>query len=258
MSCKFNNDSRHHVQCPPHLHTSLEVILLCEGDSFGYIDTEEYEMNPGDMFISFPHQIHYYKSYKKEAYYLLIFKPEMVPEYQSFFMEMMPKAPIIKNIVQNPSIRPLFDLLCAAYKAPPSPYHENLVHGLLLSLFSYALPLMEFEEKSPADTDALRAVINYCTKHYAEDISLSSLEEELHLNRYYISHLFSDKIKIRFNDYINSLRIAKACQYLLSGNMNISEICDRVGFNTLRTFNRAFIKQMKMPPSEYRKRELGE
>ena len=33
----------------------------------------------------------------------------------------------------------------------------------------------------------------------------------------------------------------------------MTEISDRVGFNTLRTFNRAFIKQMNVPPSDYRR-----
>jgi AraC-like DNA-binding protein len=43
----------------------------------------------------------------------------------------------------------------------------------------------------------------------------------------------------------------------LNSDASITEICEQVGFNTLRTFNRAFIKQMGVSPSEYRKRERG-
>ena len=40
--------------------------------------------------------------------------------------------------------------------------------------------------------------------------------------------------------------------------MTVTEISEAVGFNTLRTFNRAFIKQMGMSPSEYRKKKKRE
>jgi AraC-like DNA-binding protein len=79
------------------------------------------------------------------------------------------------------------------------------------------------------------------------------LEEELHLSKYYISHLFGDKLGIRFNDYINSLRISEACRLLRTSTLSVTEISDASGFGTLRTFNRAFMKQMGMSPSEYRR-----
>jgi AraC-like DNA-binding protein len=36
-------------------------------------------------------------------------------------------------------------------------------------------------------------------------------------------------------------------------DMSVTEIAGFVGFNTSRTFNRAFIRHMGTPPSEYRK-----
>ena len=79
------------------------------------------------------------------------------------------------------------------------------------------------------------------------------MEEELHLSKYYISHLFGSKIGTGFNDYINALRVSEACRYLRRTNKSITEISALVGFGTLRTFNRAFFKQVGMSPSEYRK-----
>ena len=55
-----------------------------------------------------------------------------------------------------------------------------------------------------------------------------------------------------FNDYINSIRVSNACKYLTKSDRSVTEISDLVGFNTMRTFNRAFQKQMGMTPSEYR------
>ena len=79
------------------------------------------------------------------------------------------------------------------------------------------------------------------------------LERELHLNKYYISHLFSSKLGIRFNDYVNSLRVSQACRLLRDTEMPITEISDAVGFNTQRTFNRAFARFRGCSPGEYRR-----
>ena len=66
-----------------------------------------------------------------------------------------------------------------------------------------------------------------------------------------------DKLGLRFNDYVNSLRISEACRYLVHTDHSITEISEIVGFNTLRTFNRAFMKQLGISPSEYRKKDLS-
>ena len=65
----------------------------------------------------------------------------------------------------------------------------------------------------------------------------------------------SNKLKMGFNDYVNSLRISNACKQLIKSDASITEISENVGFNTLRTFNRAFMKQTGMTPSEYRKQQ---
>jgi len=104
------------------------------------------------------------------------------------------------------------------------------------------------------DSDTLRSIVAFCAQNYSENLSLSLLQERLHLDKYYIPHLFNDKLKIRFNDYINALRINEACRFLANTESSITEISELVGFNTLRTFNRAFMKHVGSSPSDYRKR----
>ena len=57
---------------------------------------------------------------------------------------------------------------------------------------------------------------------------------------------------MNFNEYVNSMRISNACIYLSESKMSILEISTAVGFNTVRTFNRAFAKQMGISPRTYR------
>ena len=125
--------------------------------------------------------------------------------------------------------------------------------GLLLTVFGAILSGCQFSNTRTGGPQAFRAVVDYCTKNYQKELSLSVLERELHVSKYYVSHLFSERMQLSFNDYVNSLRVAHACRYLRADELPVTEICALVGFSTLRTFNRAFQKQMNMTPSEYRK-----
>ncbi|RBP16729.1 AraC-like DNA-binding protein [Roseiarcus fermentans] len=55
--------------------------------------------------------------------------------------------------------------------------------------------------------------------------------------------------------YIRRLRINMACQILMSDeHAQVSDICFEVGFNNLSNFNRQFLAEKGMPPSQFRKR----
>jgi AraC-like DNA-binding protein len=54
--------------------------------------------------------------------------------------------------------------------------------------------------------------------------------------------------------YIRRLRVNLACQILMSNEQaQISDICFEVGFNNLSNFNRQFLAEKGMPPSQFRR-----
>jgi AraC-like DNA-binding protein len=55
-----------------------------------------------------------------------------------------------------------------------------------------------------------------------------------------------------FVQYVNSLRIELACQYLCQAELPVTDICYAVGFNNISNFNRRFLAAKGMPPSRFR------
>lgn len=240
-----------HLGCPAHLHYHLELAVFLEGEVRAFADTKEYTLHPGDIFLTFPNQVHRYESFTKESYYLFIVTPDILSELSRVFDGGVPTSAALPGAAKNPEILQLAEKLAGIDSTVP--FAETLRRGYLLTLFSKLLPLFTLTSANTGDTHTLKGIVTYCTKNYTKDLSLSELEKELHISRYYISHLFSDKLKIGFNSYINSLRISYACRYLRHSDKSVTEISELVGFGTLRTFNRAFLRQTGKTPSEYRR-----
>lgn len=248
-------EKKRKLYCPPHLHRDLELVLYYGGETDAYADSVHYRLAEGDVFLTFPNQIHSYISHAPEEYVIIIVKPELMPELIDVFDMTIPDSAVLHGAANDPTVRALVERLVRfdLEKQSSKPYAKQLLHGYLLALFSEILSRMPVKGVSVEESDTLRSLVSFCSRNFSSNLSLSVLEENLHLNKYYISHLFSERLGLRFNDYINSLRVSEACRYLLNSTHNVTEISDLVGFNTLRTFNRAFLRQIGVTPSEYRK-----
>ncbi len=241
------------LRCSPHLHRHIELVLLMEGETVGYADAECTTFYGGDAFLVFPNQVHRFQSLGPEKYYLFIVDPDSLPGLSEAFDGVLPATARIEGAARDPEILQLA-ARAVELRSTEDFYEKKALSGYLMALFARLLSQLTFHKTAPEDSRALKEVVDYCIRHYTEELSLSLLEEKLHISKYYISHLFSDKLQIGFNDYVNSLRISNACRYLRGSDKSVTEIGELVGFGTSRTFNRAFIKQMGRTPSEYRRR----
>lgn len=240
--------------CRPHLHYHIEFFYLIEGKVSAWVDSVEYTVLPGDLLIAFPNQLHQYRSNdsSNERYSLFIVSPDFVPEFAGIFNSTLPRSSVVRNVGGFDRLTGLIGGMAQISRLDVQ-YRDEILRGYLTAFFGQLLPMITLDGVSPGDSHAVREVVNYCSQNYTGNLSLDLLEEELHLNKYYISHLFSSKLGIRFNDYVNSLRISHACRLLRDSELSVTEISDAVGFNTQRTFNRAFLRFRSCTPVEYRR-----
>ena len=68
-----------------------------------------------------------------------------------------------------------------------------------------------------------------------------------------LSKLFNAYKKMRIGDYINGLRVREAAALLGTTDQSVTDIAFEVGFESLRTFNRAFAREMNTTPEQYRR-----
>ncbi len=96
-------------------------------------------------------------------------------------------------------------------------------------------------------------ILQFINENYAKDIDLKIISEKCNYNYYYISTYFSQCMHETFSDYLNRIRIEKACDMLRAGRYSISQISQQVGYSDQSYFSRVFRKIMGVTPSEYRR-----
>lgn len=96
--------------------------------------------------------------------------------------------------------------------------------------------------------------IKYINEFYMQKIQIPSLAKMEGLSNSRYITLFTKEMGKTPSDYITSLRISKACDYLSSSEMQIGEIGVAVGYKDQYFFSKIFKKNMGLSPSEYRKK----
>ena len=230
-----------------HLHKELEVVYVREGKAIAYADKNSYVLNEGDMFIAFPNQVHYYRTVNEGGFMVLIFSPDIIFGYSSEISQSIPD----KNYVSSDEMGELKELFDKIHIADGE-YKNLSISGYINVMMSLLLPKFTLKTISAEKNSTFYNIIDFCTRNFREDITLDIIAEKLHLNKYYISHLINKRLKQNFNEYINNLRIAEACNLLRESDKKIADISEDVGFGTIRSFNRAFKLSIGVSPAEYR------
>ncbi|GEM_PF-3184411 len=126
---------------------------------------------------------------------------------------------------------------------------DNIIRELLI-LISNELTTNQ------ARNNTTQKILHYINKHYTENLTLTSIAETFGYSTSYITKLFRNSLGKGTVDYINDLRLAAACEYLISSNYTIGEISNRIGFSNQYYFDRLFKRKYGVTPKEFRKKQV--
>ena len=86
-------------------------------------------------------------------------------------------------------------------------------------------------------------------------LTLKEVAAAIGTNMTYLSIYLNHRLNASFYDYVNCYRVEEACRILsrMSGGerINMTEVAQRSGFNSVSTFNRNFKKTKGITPKEY-------
>lgn len=130
----------------------------------------------------------------------------------------------------------------------------NLFAKSVFSAFYFALmekfPQTEQSESFKKERKDFYTVIEYINENISENITVTSIAGSLFMDRGKLSKVFTKYAGMSVNDYINSLRVVKVNEFLEKG-YSLTDAALESGFQSIRTFNSVYKKQMGITPTEY-------
>ena len=238
----------------PHIHPHLELIYLTEGSAYAHADTGRFLLEAGGLFLSFPNQIHFYHVQSPVRGYMMIFSPDLIGDFKKTFEKQVPQNAVLQAAQMPGDIAGQIERIVSAY-ASELPLKQVIMKGYLMAILAAILPEVPMTEAT-ANQDTVKILLNYCIENYTEPLSLDKVSQELHLSKYYICHVFKERMGIGFADFINNLRIEHARGLLARGG-KITDVAYASGFSSIRTFNRVFSSVTGMSPSAYKAENLS-
>lgn len=281
-----------HNTVPDWIHfrrISGEYILFIIKSGSLYIkeNTTEYELKTGDMLLLDPEKLHIGSRPAQASYYYIHFpatvlspvnyvKDELftiLSENRNLFYNTSPfehglywKSPLIlpKTLhMQDSSLFRRIELFMEQAIFASEHHHDHFKITLSCCFMEILVELASFYSTTVLDIENacfskqqlafIQNIIEYLHTHYTEKISSTSISEHFQMNFDYLNRIFKKKNGITIFSYLNTLRINKATELLVAGNLKSYEIADAVGFHDTYYFSKAFKKQMGTSPKNYLK-----
>lgn len=108
------------------------------------------------------------------------------------------------------------------------------------------------KESYLSSEEVITTAIQYIEDHYQDNLSLEKVAASVYLHPVYFSQLFKKVTGQGYKEYVIQLRLEQAKTLLVTSQLKVVEVAERVGYSDLRHFTQIFRKVVQVTPSEYR------
>jgi len=238
---------------PLHVHEIVELACVLRGEVTMQIGGQTYALYPGDIAIAFPLIPHSFECLSPDASGLAaFFLTDTFPQFTQTFLNTLPETPVLRRESVNADARLAVDRLIGDPEGDASPSRLAFLHLLIANVLSQ----LSFTPTGDCNEQGLSyRLFKYIFDHACEDITLDSAARGLGISQSYLSHLFSQRFHINFRRFVNAIRVDRAKMLMRDPRMTLTSICFSCGYENIRTFRRAFVRETGMLPSEYQSRQ---
>ena len=238
---------------PPHMHSEIEVMHVTSGTITLLNEGEKRQIHQGESAVIFSNNVHEYLPETHGEMDIMIVNASLIPEYRELFFNKFPTDFVIGANQHQPELQMIYRYLSQLEDGTDTPLNRAYVH-LLFALIVEALTLQP--RKTTASPTLESSIIKFVSENFTQPIALTDVAANVGCSEYTVSRIFSNKIKLGFSNYVNQLRVDYARKLLRDTELKTIDIATEAGFESLRTFNRAYKLNYAETPRDYRQRLL--
>ena len=244
----------------PHIHQNyLELYYVYKGSGKYLVDGQNYEVNAGDLVICNAGVLHGenpedYRSIR--SYCIGITNVAIVGVNEDNRISNPDVCPIVQCGEFSRQIGEIYKLIYAL--SDESSANIEILNMLTNSVLLMVLKLLRSGHKSNASRSRTSAAATadrirvYLEENYRNAVTLDDIASALHLNKYYLSHVFKEEFGVSPIQYAMKRRIGEAQSMLMDSSKSIADIADELGFSSVCHLNSMFSQYVGLPPGKYR------
>lgn len=241
-----------------HYHNAYEIMILEKGHRELIYENKIYNISEHDVIMIKPNLIHRNTGGSAFARTVIYFTEEYLDTYftqsaKNQLTECFSKECVSLNDEEFVQLMRNSKKIMSKYKKD-----DNYIFVFLSEILSILNNAEQYdnEQKRCGKNLMLVNVMKYVDKNAQSIENISEIADHLHITKQYLCRLVKNGTGLTVTQYINSVRIRRACELLTNTKKQITDICYECGFNSSMYFCKTFKRIMKMTPTEYKEQHF--
>lgn len=257
-----------------HFHYYIEILYALSGNFQVYLNGSYHKFAVGDIVLINSRDVHQIEALSADggSYIVVRFLPDLI--YNGMSQSHFEMKYVLPFITENSNYEKVItsshltgtqipnlmqEIICESETQTYG--YELAIKNHISQIFLWILRYWNAGEKNPLTPGPsdyllqlqLAPALTYMTENYEKPISAGEMAVLCNLSYSYFSRSFNRLLQMKFNDYLNYIRIREAEKLLVSTAMTITEIAVAVGFSTTSYFIKQFKLYKHISPKQYQK-----
>lgn len=250
----------HYSQCSPvwqdidYVPAHNKLYYICDGEGWLRIGDEEFRPEPGELVLMPANVLQSFSAIEGRRPFLKYwchFNADLGDAGLFSWLDVPYRLKV--GAEQREEVGRRFEALvaCAAERGIGARLREK---AYLLELLAPIAERAALSRTGGAAEDAERIMLitRYVETHLADELTLDSLADYLHLHPNYLVKYFNQRFGMPPIRYVNRKRMERARLLLRTTDRSIKEIAAAVGYPDTNHFAKAFRRETSASPSAYR------
>ena len=227
-------------------HSHIELYFVDEGEMDMSVDGIQMRLGADQMCVVLSFVAHSYKTPTHSRSRVLIIPTYLCPDFLAVMKDKWLSSPFI---LDGERVREIKHYLKELNSSADNKIKKLGFLSVILGLVLDGAVLID--RAGGVDASLSSRILLYVNENFREDISLGSLATHLGYNKSYLSRYFKSSFHIGFNQYLTTIRLKNALMLMHEHSDKQAFCAHESGFNSLRTFYRAFRCEFGCSPKEY-------
>ncbi|NOU94456.1 helix-turn-helix domain-containing protein [Paenibacillus sp. LMG 31456] len=248
-----------------HYHKQIELLYIVNGKMDVLVDRQKYTLHNDDVVLIGANQLHRDYSYTSE-YIVFHFDPLQYFDPSTLtYMNLFSGINVALNelnyiFYENPEAkRTVSQCIVDIYReAIDKNYGYDMAISLHIRRMLLALLRSDRQQVLSSNNhvglDRLKSVMDYIENHFTEKITVTEASSIANISYSYFATYFKKVIGMTFVDYVNYHRIKLAERILLTEDISVEQIGEKIGMENTGHFYKMFRKFNQCSPNDFRKK----